>query len=52
MKQHKRLWAALPVLLTTALLTGCPQSRLPDTPPIVPQPKASLAMALPSGEIF
>lgn len=52
MKQHQRLWAALPVLMVTALLTGCPQSRLPDTPPIVPQPKASLAMSVQTGEVF
>ena len=39
----KHLLVALPALFSLALLTGCPQSRLPDTPPTVPQPKASSA---------
>lgn len=38
----KPLFSALAVLLATALLSGCPQSKLPDTPPMVPQPKAAL----------
>jgi uncharacterized lipoprotein YbaY len=32
---------ALPVFLAAAMLAGCPQSKVPDTPPMVPQPKAS-----------
>ncbi len=32
---------ALPVFFAAAMLAGCPQSKVPDTPPMVPQPKAS-----------
>lgn len=38
----KHLFSALPVFLAVAFLTGCPQSKTPDTPPNVPQPKASV----------
>ena len=27
-------------LVVAVVLTGCPQSKLPDVPPTVPQPKA------------
>lgn len=40
----KHLFFVLPALFAMALLTGCPQSKLPDTPPTVPQPKASLSV--------
>ncbi len=48
----KYLFSALPVLFAMALLTGCPQSKVPDTPPMVPQPKASLSLTLHTGEAF
>jgi hypothetical protein len=35
---------ALSVLLAVVFLTGCPQSKTPDTPPLVPQPKAALGL--------
>ncbi|WP_395060509.1 hypothetical protein [Polaromonas sp.] len=38
----KYLFPALPALLVAFFLTGCPQSKTPDTPPMVPQPKATL----------
>ncbi len=38
----KHLLTALPVLLVLGLLAGCPQSKVPDKPPMVPEPKASL----------
>ena len=38
----KPLLTALPVLLVLGLLTGCPQSQVPDKPPMVPEPKADL----------
>lgn len=31
----------LPACVAAAMLAGCPQSKVPDTPPMVPQPKAS-----------
>lgn len=37
----KHFLAVLPAVLAAALLAGCPQSKLPDMPPNVPQPKAS-----------
>ena len=40
----KYVFPALPLLLAVVFLTGCPQSRTPDTPPMVPQPKASLIL--------
>ncbi|MDO9357963.1 MAG: hypothetical protein Q7T70_03085 [Polaromonas sp.] len=36
----KSLLSALPAVLALAFLTGCPQSKVPDKPPMVPQPKA------------
>jgi len=33
------------LLLAVAFLTGCPQSKTPDTPPLVPQPKALVVLA-------
>ncbi len=39
------LFTALPLLLAVVFLTGCPQSKTPDTPPMVPQPKAALNLA-------
>jgi hypothetical protein len=41
------IFPALSVLLAVVFLTGCPQSKTPDTPPMVPQPKA--ALTLPGG---
>ncbi len=38
----KYLASALPAFLALVFLTGCPQSKTPDTPPLVPQPKAAL----------
>lgn len=40
----KHLFAALTAVLSLLVLTGCPQSRTPDTPPLVPQPKAALTL--------
>ncbi len=37
----KHFFSALSVLAGVALLAACPQSKLPDTPPMVPQPKVS-----------
>lgn len=37
----KRLLTALPVLLALLFLAGCPQSKVPDKPGMVPEPKAS-----------
>jgi hypothetical protein len=39
------VYPALCVLLAAVFLTGCPQSKTPDTPPMVPQPKAALSLA-------
>jgi len=36
----KYLLPAFPALLALAFLTGCPQNKVPDKPPTVPQPKA------------
>lgn len=38
----KHVFSALAVLLAAVFLSGCPQSKTPDTPPLVPQPKAAL----------
>jgi hypothetical protein len=38
----KYVFPALPVLLAVVLLTGCPQSKTPEPPSMVPQPKAAL----------
>jgi hypothetical protein len=40
----KHLFFVLPALFAMALLTGCPDSKLPDKPSTVPQPKASLGV--------
>lgn len=40
----KFIYPTLPVLLAVVFLTGCPQSKTPDTPPLVPQPKATLSL--------
>ncbi|MDP1740102.1 MAG: hypothetical protein Q8M51_01630 [Polaromonas sp.] len=54
---HQTPWrgaAAVPGLCAVVallLLTGCPQSKLPDVPPSVPQPKASLHLFHHSFEI-
>ncbi len=40
----KYVYPALTVLLAVVFLTGCPQSKTPDTPPMVPQPKAAPSM--------
>ncbi len=40
----KHLLFALPALFAMALLTGCPDSKLPDKPATVPQPKALLSV--------
>lgn len=31
-------------LIAVVFLSGCPQSKTPDTPPLVPQPKAALSL--------
>ena len=41
----KLLLSALPAVLALAFLTGCPQSKTPDKPPMIPQPKAGLTLA-------
>ena len=41
----------LSVLFTAAMLAGCPQTKLPDTPPTVPQPKALVLLQQHSFEI-
>ncbi len=38
----KHFFTALPVLFALTLLTGCPQSKVPDKPSLVPEPKAAL----------
>ncbi len=43
----KHLFRALPILFVMAILTGCPQTKVPDTPPMVPQPKASVVIPQP-----
>lgn len=40
----KYIYPALPVLLAVVFLTGCPQSKTPDKPSLVPQPKAAPSM--------
>lgn len=37
----KHVFSALAVLLAAVFLSGCPQVKTPDTPPMVPQPKAA-----------
>lgn len=38
----KHFLTTLPVLFALTLLTGCPQSKVPDKPLLVPEPKAAL----------
>lgn len=38
----KPFFPSLAIVFAAALLAGCPQSKVPDTPPMVPQPKAGL----------
>ncbi|MDP2817003.1 MAG: hypothetical protein Q8O29_01755 [Polaromonas sp.] len=38
------VFPALSALLAVVFLSGCPQSKTPDTPPLVPQPKAVLSL--------
>lgn len=38
----KHFLTALPVLFALTLLTGCPQSKVPDKPSLVPEPKAAI----------
>lgn len=40
MKQH--LKTLLPLLAVTACLCGCPDVKVPQAPPGVPQPKAAI----------
>jgi hypothetical protein len=40
----KRLLTALPLLFVLSLLAGCPQSKVPDKPPMIPEPKANLSL--------
>lgn len=40
----KHLLTTLPLLFVLSLLVGCPQSKVPDKPPMVPEPKASLSL--------
>ena len=50
----KPVTAALTVLsalLAAFLLTACPQSKLPDVPPTVPQPKALVLLPYNASEI-
>ena len=37
----------LPALSVIALLCGCPETKVPQTPPSVPQPKAAASTAVP-----
>lgn len=37
----KRLLTVLPVFLSLIFLVGCPPSKVPDKPGMVPEPKAS-----------
>ena len=54
---HQTAWggggaiAGLGAIVAVLLLTGCPQSKLPDVPPTVPQPKALLHLFHHSFEI-
>ncbi|MGQ2981128.1 MAG: hypothetical protein ACT6Q9_15670 [Polaromonas sp.] len=41
----KPVFPVLTALLAVVFLTACPQSKTPDTPPLVPQPKAALSLA-------
>ena len=36
----KRLYLVTPLVLTAALLSGCPDTKLPSPAPKVPEPKA------------
>jgi len=38
----KHFLTALPVLFALTLLAGCPQSKVPDKPSLVPEPKAAM----------
>lgn len=38
------VFPALSVLLAVVFLTGCPQSKTPEPPTMVPQPKAALSL--------
>ena len=45
MKQPaKAALTVLSVLVSAILLAGCPQTKLPDAPPNVPQPKATVML--------
>jgi hypothetical protein len=37
----KLLFLSLAIVPVALLVAGCPQSKVPDTPPMVPQPKAA-----------
>lgn len=41
MMKPKQILPVLTAVLALVMLNGCPQSKLPDKPPSVPQPKAS-----------
>jgi len=41
MMKPKQIFPVLTAVLALVMLNGCPQSKLPDKPPSVPQPKAS-----------
>lgn len=44
-------FTVLSALLAAVMLTACPQSKLPDAPPTVPQPKALVLLQHNSFEI-
>ncbi len=50
-RHNTATWPALCATVAALLLTGCPASKLPDVPPSVPQPKASLQLFHHSFEI-
>lgn len=50
-RRAKAPWPALCAIVAALMLTGCPTSKLPDVPPSVPQPKASLQLFHHSFEI-
>ena len=41
----KKLLQMLPLIFIAALLSGCPDTQLPKTPPHTPQPKAISSLA-------
>ena len=41
----------LSLVLTTMLLAGCPDTKLPKVPPSVPEPKAAVSGQNPSGRL-